>query len=150
MMEAYEETGGNVIARRGSDPRPRPANTASSAVGESVGDGAFRITAMVEKPEAGHAPVQPLHLRPLHPAAGDLHLLGEKQRGAGGEIQLTDAMIRLAETQPFYGSRFAGRTFDCGARLGFLAANVAFALDRADLVDELAEEIRRLLAEAGK
>ena len=83
---------------------------------------------MVEKPEPAKRAVEPLHQRPLHPAARrSSTYLGEQQRGAGNEIQLTDAMIRLAETQPFYGCRFSGRTFDCGSKLGFLAANVAFA-----------------------
>jgi UTP--glucose-1-phosphate uridylyltransferase len=54
-------------------------------------------------------------------------------------------MLRLAETQPFYGCRFKGRTYDCGAKLGFLVANVAFALDREDLAADLKAEILALL-----
>ena len=54
-------------------------------------------------------------------------------------------MLTLAETQPFYGCRFRGRTYDCGAKLGFLVANVAFALERPDLADDLRREIRALL-----
>jgi hypothetical protein len=58
---------------------------------------------------------------------------GTQERGAGGEIQLTDAMIQLARTQPFYGLKFEGRSFDCGSKIGFLAANVSYALARPDI-----------------
>ena len=54
-------------------------------------------------------------------------------RGAGGEIQITDAMIRLSRKQPFYGLKFEGRSFDCGSKIGFLAANIAYALERDDI-----------------
>ena len=66
--------------------------------------------------------------------------------GAGGEIQLTDAMVALARTQPFYGLKFEGRSFDCGSKIGFLTANVAYGLERAD-IPELRGELRRLLGE---
>jgi len=66
------------------------------------------------------------------------------EKGAGGEIQLTDGMIELARKQSFHGARFDGRTYDCGSKLGFLSANVAFALDRSDLALGLKEELRRL------
>ena len=61
-------------------------------------------------------------------------ILGKQKRGAGGEIQLTDAMIDArASKQPFYGLKFEGRSFDCGSKIGFLTANVAYALERPDL-----------------
>ena len=113
MVEVYSETGGNVIAVEECDPAATD-QYGIVGVGETVGD-AFQITAMVEKPKPADGAVEPLHQRPLHPAAGDLRPPRRtSERGAGNEIQLTDAMIRLAETQPFYGCRFRGRTFDCG------------------------------------
>ena len=66
------------------------------------------------------------------------------EKGAGGEIQLTDGMIELARSQAFHGARFDGRTYDCGSKLGFLSANLAFALDRGDIAPGLKEELRGL------
>jgi UTP--glucose-1-phosphate uridylyltransferase len=60
-------------------------------------------------------------------------LLAEQTPGAGGEIQVTDAMLALLQRQPFWGYPFAGRIFDCGSKLGFLAANVAYGLEHPDL-----------------
>jgi UTP--glucose-1-phosphate uridylyltransferase len=143
MMDVYRHTGGNVIAVEECDPA-ETHQYGIVGVGESVGD-AFRITSMVEKPKPADAPSN-LYISGryiLQP--GIFRLLEEKKRGAGNEIQLTDAMVRLAEKEPFYGCRFKGRTFDCGAKLGFLAANIAFALDRPDLGRELRAEIAKLL-----
>ena len=76
-----------------------------------------------------------------------LDLLGTQERGTGGEIQLTDAMIQLARTQPFYGLEFEGRSFDCGSKIGFLAANVSYALARADIAPGFRAEIKKILGE---
>ena len=94
---------------------------------------AFAITKMVEKPPRGTAPSNLIITGRyiLQPEIFDI--LGNQERGAGGEIQLTDAMIRLAQTQPFYGLKFEGKTYDCGSKVGFLAANVAYALAREDI-----------------
>jgi UTP--glucose-1-phosphate uridylyltransferase len=70
--------------------------------------------------------------------------LATQEGGAGGEIQLTDAMLRLAASQRFYGLKFAGRTFDCGGKVGFLAANVAYALARDDIAPAFQTELDRL------
>jgi UTP--glucose-1-phosphate uridylyltransferase len=143
MMALYRQTGGNVIAVEECDPS-QTARYGIVGVGETVGAG-FRITGMVEKPEPASAPSN-LYINGryiLQPGVFD-HL-ARQQRGAGGEIQLTDAMLALAETQPFHGCRFDGRTFDCGSKIGFLTANLAFALDREDLAADLRAEVRSLL-----
>jgi UTP--glucose-1-phosphate uridylyltransferase len=115
-------------------------------VGKSKGK-AFSITQMVEKPKAADAPsnlsITGRYI--LQPEIFDL--LGKQAAGAGGEIQLTDAMLALARTQPFYGLKFEGRSYDCGSKIGFLTANVAYALDRADLAPEFRAELKRMLAE---
>ena len=72
-------------------------------------------------------------------------ILENQQTGAGGEIQLTDAMIALSKTQPFYAVKFDGRSYDCGSKLGFLTANIAYALKRKDIAPELREELKALL-----
>jgi UTP--glucose-1-phosphate uridylyltransferase len=147
MVAAYNETGGNIIAVGECDPS-LTHQYGIVGVGETVGNGsgAFRITAMVEKPEPAKAPSN-LYINGRYILQPEIFAhLERTQRGAGNEIQLTDAMIRLSETQPFYGCRFSGQTFDCGSKIGFLTANIAFALDRPDLVDDLVAGIRPLLA----
>jgi UTP--glucose-1-phosphate uridylyltransferase len=115
-------------------------------VGETRGK-AFAITKMVEKPKAAEAPSN-LSITGRYILQPQIFDLLEKQAaGAGGEIQLTDAMVALARTQPFYGLKFEGRSFDCGSKIGFLAANVAYGLERPDIAPEFRSELRRLLGE---
>jgi UTP--glucose-1-phosphate uridylyltransferase len=107
---------------------------------------AFEITRMVEKPQAADAPSN-LSITGRYILQPELFDILEKQAaGAGGEIQLTDAMVTLAETQPFYGLKFEGRSFDCGSKIGFLTANVAYGLERPDLAPEFRAELERMLA----
>ena len=115
-------------------------------VGERKGK-AFAITKMVEKPKASEAPSD-LTITGRYILQPQIFELLEKQAaGAGGEIQLTDAMLALSGSQPFYGLEFEGRSFDCGSKIGFLAANVAYGLERPDIAPELRTELRRLLGE---
>jgi len=72
-------------------------------------------------------------------------LLATQEKGAGGEIQLTDAMKRLMQSQKFYGMKYQGRTYDTGSKIGFLMANVAYALARDDLGPALREELAAIL-----
>jgi UTP--glucose-1-phosphate uridylyltransferase len=143
MIAAYAERPGNYIA-----VAPVPAHQAHQYGIVGVADAkakTSRITQMVEKPKAGTAPSN-LHISGryiLEPEVFDI--LGAGERGAGGEIQITDAMIRLAERRPFYAFRFDGTIYDCGSKIGFLAANVAYALARADLAPALRTELKKLL-----
>jgi UTP--glucose-1-phosphate uridylyltransferase len=113
-------------------------------VGKSHGK-AFEITKMVEKPKPAEAPSNLIITGRyiLQPEIFDI--LSRQEAGAGGEIQLTDAMLELARKQPFYGLKFEGRSFDCGSKIGFLAANIAYALERADLGPELRAQLPGLL-----
>ena len=79
----------------------------------------------------------------LDPSVFDILAHGEK--GAGGEIQLTDAMKKMVGTQPFHGTRFDGLTYDTGSKLGFLAANVAFAMSRPELAEGFRAELKRIV-----
>jgi len=120
-------------------------------VGVGARNGAlFPVTGMVEKPSRETAPSNLIITGRyiLQPEIFDM--LAAEKRGAGGEIQLTDAMIELAKTQPFYGLEFAGRSFDCGSKVGFLAANVAYALERPDIAPAMREELERLLGDDGR
>jgi UTP--glucose-1-phosphate uridylyltransferase len=106
---------------------------------------AFAITKMVEKPKRADAPSN-LTITGRYILQPEIFELLEKQgAGAGGEIQLTDAMVALARTQPFYGLKFEGNSFDCGSKIGFLTANMAYGLERPDIAPELRSEMRRLL-----
>jgi len=143
MIAAYQRSPGNYIAVA---PVPEDQTHQYGIVGvEDARARTSRITGMVEKPKAGTAPSN-LHISGryiLEPEIFDI--LGAGERGAGGEIQITDAMIRLAQKRPFYAFRFDGKIYDCGSKIGFLAANVAYALARADLAPALKAEIKKLL-----
>jgi UTP--glucose-1-phosphate uridylyltransferase len=115
-------------------------------VGEPKGK-AFSITKMVEKPKASEAPSN-LSITGRYILQPEIfEILGKQAAGTGGEIQLTDAMVALARRQPFYGLKFEGRSFDCGSKIGFLGANIAYGLARPDIAPELRAEMRRLLGE---
>jgi UTP--glucose-1-phosphate uridylyltransferase len=147
MLTAYEKHGGNVIAVE-ECPWDQVGRYGIVGVGEEDETG-FRITAMVEKPKRKDAPSN-LYISGryiLQPEIFDL--LDDQGPGAGGEIQITDAMKRLAEKQRFTGFRFRGRTYDCGTKTGFLMANVAYALARSDIGPEFRGELTALLGDEG-
>jgi len=142
MMEAYEAVGGNVI---GVEEVAAADVSSYGIVGRGEGpDTSFRITSMVEKPKPAEAPSN-LFISGRYILQPEIFgLLSQQTRGAGGEIQLTDAMQMLIRTQAFTGVKYEGRVFDCGSKIGFLAANVVFALDRLDLAEHLRRELRAL------
>jgi UTP--glucose-1-phosphate uridylyltransferase len=113
-------------------------------VGERKGD-LFTISGMVEKPPADKAPSNLIITGRYILQPEIFELLAKQERGAGDEIQLTDAMIQLSRAQPFYGLKFAGRSFDCGSKIGFLAANVSYALERDDIAPAFRAEMKKLL-----
>jgi UTP--glucose-1-phosphate uridylyltransferase len=148
MIEAAHEIGesANVIA---VEEVPAERVNMYGVVGIGAREGKlFKVTQMVEKPARGKAPSNLIITGRyiLQPEIFDL--LAAQQRGAGGEIQLTDAMIGLSAKQPFYGLKFDGRSFDCGSKVGFLAANIAYALERPDIAPAMRVELKRLLGES--
>ncbi|KQQ13018.1 UTP--glucose-1-phosphate uridylyltransferase [Methylobacterium sp. Leaf123] len=145
MLKAYEQHGGNVIAVEEVKPE-ETHQYGIVAVGETF-DQTFEITGMVEKPKQGTAPSNYIISGRYILQPEIFSILERGETGAGGEIQLTDAMIRLAEEQKFYGMRFDGRTYDTGSKIGFLTANLAYGLERPELADALKAEIRALLGE---
>ena len=145
MIDVFEDLGdgANVIAVE-EVPPDRTHMYGIVGVGPAKGK-AFAITEMVEKPPRGTAPSNLIITGRyiLQPEIFDL--LETQEHGTGGEIQITDAMLRLAETKPFYGLKFEGRTFDCGSKIGFLTANVAYALAREDIAPAFRAELEELL-----
>jgi UTP--glucose-1-phosphate uridylyltransferase len=107
----------------------------------------FELTQMVEKPDRDKAPSNLIITGRYILQPEIFEVLAAEKRGTGGEIQLTDAMIELARSQPFYGLEFEGRSFDCGSKVGFLAANVAYALERPDIAPAMRAEIKRLMGD---
>ncbi|CEG06922.1 UTP--glucose-1-phosphate uridylyltransferase [Afipia felis] len=111
-------------------------------VGPSKGD-LFELNGMVEKPKKEVAPSN-LSITGRYILQPEIfNILETQERGAGGEIQLTDAMLTLAGRQPFYGFKFKGKSYDCGSKSGFLAANIAYAMDREDLRGDLLSEMKK-------
>ncbi len=147
MMDAYNalKSKANIIAVE-EVPMDRVHMYGIVGVDKNSADStSMPITQMVEKPKREEAPsnlsITGRYI--LQPEIFDV--LENQQTGAGGEIQLTDAMITLAKTQPFHALKFAGRSHDCGSKIGFLTANVAYALERPDIADEFRAELQQLL-----
>lgn len=140
MVEAHREVGGNMVAVT-EVPRSRTDRYGVLEVGEDDGRLA-EIVGLVEKPRPEEAP-STLGIIGRYILLPDVFdALARTGQGAGGEIQLTDAMAGLIGRAPFHGFRFAGRRYDCGDRIGFLEANLAFALARGDLE----ADVRSMLA----
>jgi UTP--glucose-1-phosphate uridylyltransferase len=141
-VAAYEKHGGNIIAVE--EVRPEEAHQYGIvSVGKEFGT-SFEITGMVEKPPKGTAPSN-LMISGRYILEPEIFPILEKgEKGAGGEIQLTDGMKALAKTQAFHGVRFDGKTYDCGMKLGFLAANVAFALADPGLAEPFEAELKKI------
>src|SRR5450755_257664 len=143
LVAAHDKTGGNVVAVM-DVPREQTRNYGIAAV-KAEQDGLAEITGLVEKPKPAEAPssLALIGRYVLQPEVFD-HL-GRHETGAGGEIQLTDAMARMIGRTPFHALRYSGRRYDCGSRIGFLEANVAVALHRADTTAETRALLERLL-----
>jgi UTP--glucose-1-phosphate uridylyltransferase len=145
MVEAYRGLGdgASVIAVE-EVPMDQTHMYGVVGMGRTKGKG-FEITEMVEKPPKGKAPSNLIISGRYILQPEIFEILETQERGAGGEIQLTDAMITLSKRAPYYGLKFEGRTYDCGSKIGFLAANVAYALDREDLAPAFRAELKRLI-----
>ena len=133
-IAAYEQTGGaNIIV---VEPCPPGEAHKYGVVAMEAGDGPLnRMTGMVEKPPPGTEPSN-LFISGRYVLNPEIFkVLETVERGAGGEIQLTDAMAKLMAEQPFYALQYEGTTYDCGDKIGWLRANVALALKRPDLGD---------------
>jgi len=107
-------------------------------------DGVIRIKHLIEKPPPEKAPSNLAIIGRYILTPRIFEILGQKKTGAGGEIQLTDAMSELLEEQPVFGYRFAGERFDCGDKVGFQMANLAFALERDEMREQLLPFVKKM------
>lgn len=143
MVEAYGRTGGNIVAAMDV---PNAHIKRYGCVDPGRDDGRLvEVKGLVEKPAPDVAPSNTAIIGRyiLQPEVFDA--LETVERGAGGEFQLTDALAALIGRQPFHAYRYEGQRFDCGDKLGFLEANIAFGLARADLGPELAQHLRDIV-----
>jgi UTP--glucose-1-phosphate uridylyltransferase len=143
MVEAYNEVGGNLISVL---EVPEDEVSSYGVIAPGKRDGVLtEVLGLVEKPKREDAPsnliisgryiLQPQVMRTLE----------HQEKGAGGEIQLTDAMARMIGQQPFHAVTFAGQRYDCGSKIGFVEATLALALERPDMADEVRAMALRLL-----
>ena len=143
MVEAHEETGGNVVA---VEDVPKEMTNRYGILDVVEDDGRLaRAQGLVEKPDPAEAPSTLSIIGRYILGPEVFEHLDKGERGAGNEIQLTDAMAKTIGEVPFHGLRFKGTRFDCGSRAGFIEANVAFGLARSDLKDDVREILKRHL-----
>jgi UTP--glucose-1-phosphate uridylyltransferase len=143
MVEAYNRTGGNMIcAQEVADDQ----TDKYGVITPGTRDGRLtEVLGLVEKPAPGTAPsnLAVIGRYILQPEV--MRVLETQEKGAGGEIQLTDAMARMIGNQPFHGLTFDGTRYDCGDKAGFIQANLALALDRPDIGPAVRSFARALL-----
>ncbi|MBR9841537.1 MAG: UTP--glucose-1-phosphate uridylyltransferase GalU [Rhodobacteraceae bacterium] len=145
MVDAYAETGGSMVAAM-EVPKEKASAYGVLDVDEDMGS-LVSVKGMVEKPKAEEAPSNLAVIGRYILSPNVLRNLNKKEAGAGGEIQLTDAIAKeIGGENGVYGFRFRGKRFDCGSKAGFLQATVAFAMEREELRDELGEYLREMMA----
>ncbi len=144
MVEAYAETGGNMVAAMEVEPE-KSSSYGMLDVSEDMGQ-MVKVKGMVEKPDANKAPSNLAVIGRYILAPTVLQNLNQLKSGSGGEIQLTDAIAQeIEQDRNVYGYRFRGQRFDCGSKSGFLQATVAFGLAREELRDDLSAYLRSIM-----
>ena len=142
-VQTYEKFGGNVIV---VEPAPEGEAHKYGIVALSDRDGRVgKMTGMVEKPPPGTEPSN-LFISGRYILQPEIFAaLAAHEKGAGGEIQLTDAMVKLMASQDFHALEYDGTTYDCGDKLGLLRANIAFALNRPEMAESARELLRSFI-----
>ena len=142
MIQEYPKTAGNLVA---IEEVPQNQTSRYGILSIASDDGKLvRVNGMVEKPAPEKAPSRYAILGRYILSPEIFTELDKQKAGAKGEIQLTDAMADTLDRVPFHGMRFEGKRFDCGNKIGFLMANIEFALDRPDLADEFKAALKTL------
>jgi len=143
LVKAHEKTGGNIVAVM-NVPREQTKSYGIVAV-KPEKDGLAEMTGIVEKPRPEEAPSTLAWVGRSVVLPEVFDQLDKHEKGAGGEIQLTDAMAKMIGNKPFHALTYTGQRYDCGSRIGFLEANVGVALNRADTAAETRALLARLL-----
>ncbi len=145
MVEAYEETGGNMVAAMEVPPE-KASSYGMLDIAEDMGN-MVDVKGMVEKPETSKSPSNLAVIGRYILSPHVLKNLNKIKSGSGGEIQLTDAIAaEIEQNRKVYGYRFSGQRFDCGSKSGFLQATVSFGLAREDLRDDLSAYLRDIMS----
>jgi UTP--glucose-1-phosphate uridylyltransferase len=144
MVEAYAEVGGNLVSVL-EVPREEVSSYGVIDPGETRGS-LTEVRGLIEKPPVEQAPSNKIVSGRYILQPEVMRTLEGQEAGAGGEIQLTDAMARMIGRQPFHAVTFAGRRFDCGSKSGYVEATLALALERPDMAAEVRAAAERLLA----
>ncbi len=135
MVDAYHQTGGNLLSVL---EVPHEQVSSYGVIDPGAMNGALtEVRGLVEKPAVDAAPSNLIISGRYILQPEVMRVLESQEKGAGGEIQLTDAMAAMIGTQPFHAVTFAGQRFDCGSKAGYIHANLALALERSDLADEV-------------
>ena len=144
MVDAYNEVGGNLISVL-EVPHEEVSSYGVIDPGAQISDALTEVKGLVEKPPVDEAPSNKIISGRYILQPEVMRTLESQGKGAGGEIQLTDAMARMIGTQPFHAVTFDGRHFDCGSKVGFVEATLALALEREDMGEEVRAIAQRLL-----
>jgi UTP--glucose-1-phosphate uridylyltransferase len=144
MVAAYNETGGNVISVL-EVARDKVSSYGVIDPGAQIG-ALTQVKGLVEKPAINDAPSNLIISGRYILQPEVMRTLENQEKGAGGEIQLTDAMAKMIGHQPFHAVTFAGKRYDCGSKVGYVEANLAIALERPDMADEIREIALKMLA----
>ncbi len=145
MVQAYNEVGGNLISVL---EVPHDKVSSYGVIDPGAQNGALtQVKGLVEKPDVADAPSNLIISGRYILQPEVMRTLETQGKGAGGEIQLTDAMARMIGNQPFHAVTFNGKRYDCGSKVGYIEANLAVALERQDMADEVREIAARLLAQ---
>jgi UTP--glucose-1-phosphate uridylyltransferase len=144
MVDAYAQVGGNLISVL---EVPEDEVSSYGVIAPGTKSGALtEVRGLVEKPRREDAPSNLIISGRYILQPEVMKVLEHQEKGAGGEIQLTDAMARMIGSQPFHAVTFAGKRYDCGSKLGFVEATLAIALEREDMASEVRAMAERLLA----
>jgi UTP--glucose-1-phosphate uridylyltransferase len=147
MVEAYDQVGGNLISVL---EVPREEVSSYGVIAPGARNGALtEVRGLVEKPKVADAPSNLIISGRYILQPEVMRMLERQEKGAGGEIQLTDAMDKMIGEQPFHAVTFGGRRYDCGSKVGFVEATIALALERPDMADDVRLMLRRVLDEHG-
>ncbi|MBT8427280.1 MAG: UTP--glucose-1-phosphate uridylyltransferase GalU [Erythrobacter sp.] len=145
MVEAYNEVGGNLISVL-EVPEDEVSSYGVIAPGKTLSDTLTEVTGLVEKPPVAEAPSNKIISGRYILQPEVMRTLETQGKGAGGEIQLTDAMAKMIGNQAFHAVTFEGNRYDCGSKTGFVEATLALALEREDMGSEVRAIAERLLA----